>query len=74
MEGLEKKELQDKRAQLIIDIAKMEREEKEVSGKMHKAIADKSRLKTQIISTKNYLIQLDALIVGCKELKETTTI
>ena len=69
MKGIEKKELETKRAKLVEDIADLEIIEKENSKKIHIAIAEKSKLKIEIVTAKNKLVQLDALIAECKELK-----
>jgi len=67
VEGISKKDLEKKREELVKVISESEVAEKENSGKMHQAIAEKNKLKIQIVDSKNQLVQLDELITSCKE-------
>ena len=71
MEGLEKKDLEAKRSKLVMTIAELIISEKAASERMHQAISEKIQLKSKIIGSKNYLVQLDVLISECAELKLT---
>ena len=68
VEGISKKDLEKRRDQLVTAIHDSEVAEKENSGKIHEAIAEKSKLKIKIVDAKNQLVQLDELIASCKEL------
>ena len=74
VEGILKKDLEKKREELVKVISESEVAEKENSGKMHQAIAEKNKLKIQIVDSKNQLVQLDELITSCKEFGITSHI
>lgn len=70
-EGLTKKELQDKKIALSAYIAELVAEEKANSETLHKATAEKERLRKLIIGTKNKMMLYDKFIDECHPIKNT---
>jgi len=68
VKGIEKKELEAKKAELAAEIDSLEIEEKTQSTLVHGATAEKSRLKAEIIYKKSQLKEYDKLINASHEI------
>jgi len=66
-EGIDKKELEKKKASLDQKIRELERAEIENTAMFHKATAEKYRLRKDITEAKQERLRIIALIEECKE-------
>lgn len=73
MKGITETDLVAERDKAVIDIEALELEEKQQSSLAHTALAEKSRLKAEVVKAKNRLAVYDEVLGKVTELKAEAT-